>query len=205
MVPVASRPTRARGLKRDGVVDDCVVDIVAPHAGAWIETCSRMVVTIRCMASRPTRARGLKLASRFDLGNGFVVAPHAGAWIETASPRCRAGSPAVAPHAGAWIETPGRSLTRRRSGVAPHAGAWIETSNAVGLGLWLMMSRPTRARGLKHRQDLHDHGHQGWSRPTRARGLKQGHLPLRHHPCGVAPPAGAWIETAPDRPSSFRR
>ena len=55
---------------------------VAPHAGAWIETCSA-----------------------FEMPDWSPVAPHAGAWIETAMAtpplrRCR-----VAPHAGAWIET----------------------------------------------------------------------------------------------------
>ena len=56
--------------------------LVAPHAGAWIETRNSSCSIVRA-----------------------IVAPHAGAWIET-----RVGSPlmrqvAVAPHAGAWIET----------------------------------------------------------------------------------------------------
>ncbi len=56
--------------------------MVAPHAGAWIETHVVLFET-EVGLSRPTRARGLKLG----LGSGVVdiyqVAPHAGAWIET--------------------------------------------------------------------------------------------------------------------------
>ena len=54
-----SRPMRARGLKLFISVF-IVVDLVAPHAGAWIET---------------TLPDG-------ELFQG-IVAPHAGAWIET--------------------------------------------------------------------------------------------------------------------------
>ena len=103
-------------------------NVVAPLAGAWIETFGK--------ASK----RGCS-----------PVAPLAGAWIET----LYVGSPrqyrAVAPLAGAWIETAfrgglweritlsrpsrarglkPRSLTERKREkyVAPLAGAWIETS-----------------------------------------------------------------------------
>ena len=55
---------------------------VAPHAGAWIETCNSDTT---CPHS--------------------TVAPHAGAWIETPSRRISSLSELVAPHAGAWIET----------------------------------------------------------------------------------------------------
>jgi len=56
--------------------------VVAPHAGAWIET------------EHQKRERL----------NQFV-APHAGAWIETSTYSEAASHPLVAPHAGAWIET----------------------------------------------------------------------------------------------------
>ena len=56
--------------------------LVAPLAGAWIET-----------ALRDIRRREK------------VVAPLAGAWIETGLPRISATLPFVAPLAGAWIET----------------------------------------------------------------------------------------------------
>ena len=56
--------------------------LVAPHAGAWIETWERKQLNFR---------RG--------------VAPHAGAWIETSFCRRLFTELNVAPHAGAWIET----------------------------------------------------------------------------------------------------
>ena len=58
------------------------IAVVAPRAGAWIETCNAMRHTAR-----------------------VGVAPRAGAWIETA---CCVNSQLryrVAPRAGAWIET----------------------------------------------------------------------------------------------------
>ena len=55
-----SRPMRARGLKQKTRPLYVPVIIVAPHAGAWIET------------YYPTQHR--------EKGK---VAPHAGAWIET--------------------------------------------------------------------------------------------------------------------------
>jgi len=81
--------------------------LVAPHAGAWIET--------------PHTAAAYTAAE---------VAPHAGAWIETFPPCCNPHQYAVAPHAGAWIETFFRSNQYQSSFVAPHAGAWIETDRS---------------------------------------------------------------------------
>ena len=57
--------------------------IVAPHAGAWIETYEQIVNALH--------AKG--------------VAPHAGAWIETCLLHQESAPAPVAPHAGAWIET----------------------------------------------------------------------------------------------------
>jgi len=51
---------RVRGLKHLLCHESLKTGDVAPHAGAWIETC--------------------RSDSSFD---GFTVAPHAGAWIET--------------------------------------------------------------------------------------------------------------------------
>ncbi len=56
--------------------------LVAPHAGAWIET---------------PRQQGRSPVSH--------VAPHAGAWIETLWVSPQGLRWRVAPHAGAWIET----------------------------------------------------------------------------------------------------
>ena len=104
--------------------------IVAPHAGAWIETLQHRSISVVTS-----------------------VAPHAGAWIETRQLVVQSIDRHVAPHAGAWIETstPRRSrrsivspLTRGRGlkpfdwdetcvlrCVAPHAGAWIETCPTI--------------------------------------------------------------------------
>jgi len=78
-----SPPTRGRGLKRGETCFANSFPVVAPHAGAWIETVPRRHST--CTAT---------------------VAPHAGAWIETHGGMDRSWPRHVAPHAGAWIETP---------------------------------------------------------------------------------------------------
>ena len=78
-----SHPTRVRGLKLDVPVTRRPHDLVAPHAGAWIETAksSRNCGTRK---SHPTRVRGLKLeALAYVLSVQNRVAPLAGAWIET--------------------------------------------------------------------------------------------------------------------------
>jgi hypothetical protein len=77
----------------------CELAAVAPHAGAWIETCGR---------SGAVRAGG--------------VAPHAGAWIETPGPLPLLSALSVAPHAGAWIETCRVEGTRQPSGRPPRGG-----------------------------------------------------------------------------------
>ncbi len=56
--------------------------MVAPYAGAWIET-----------------------QTIFDIDGVNNVAPYAGAWIETCSNCGHEGFKEVAPYAGAWIET----------------------------------------------------------------------------------------------------
>src|SRR3990172_5984366 len=86
-----SPPARGRGLKHRG---SCAEQggLVAPRAGAWIETTGPG-------PARPSRR----------------VAPRAGAWIETSAPGTLKLIPSVAPRAGAWIETivvHGHSLSR---------------------------------------------------------------------------------------------
>ena len=56
-------------------------------------------------------------------------------------------------------------------------------------------SRPTRARGLKLRQEAQKEQSCVRSRPTRARGLKLHVLSSNISKEAVAPHAGAWIET----------
>ena len=123
-----------------------------------------------------------------------MVAPRAGAWIETSTPFVNTlnSLEKVAPRAGAWIETFPSSLTTHPSLVAPRAGAWIETRWGRDWGGWTT-SRPARARGLKPRCTL-PYPPASRSRPARARGLKQSTTPYWMG-WGVAPRAGAWIET----------
>ncbi len=87
----------------------------------------------------------------------------------------RGGTGRVAPRAGAWIET--NYFIPKRDGdlVAPRAGAWIETFFLLFIILQNHMSRPARARGLKHA------------------GVKAYEARKK-----VAPRAGAWIETYGD-------
>ena len=78
--------------------------------------------------------------------------------------------------------------------VAPHTGAWIETVLDNALPKTVLLSRPTRARGLKLRAPVFV-GLFQLSRPTRARGLKRLTYTRGHTLDGVAPHTGAWIET----------
>ena len=88
--PVASRgadrrhqspPTRGRGLKLATSRRRSIM--VAPHAGAWIET-GRQRLEGMARSSPPTRGRGLK-PRQVRPSPSQTVAPHAGAWIETVS------------------------------------------------------------------------------------------------------------------------
>ena len=56
--------------------------MVAPLAGAWIETAYTSAPSVS-FTSRPSRARGLKHFDVDFLALDFIVAPLAGAWIET--------------------------------------------------------------------------------------------------------------------------
>ena len=78
-----SHPTRVRGLKLDLRLLEEQDGVVAPHAGAWIETQRAAPRSFASAMSHPTRVRGLKrkMDACRHLGGG--VAPHAGAWIET--------------------------------------------------------------------------------------------------------------------------
>ncbi len=56
--------------------------MVAPRAGAWIETNIEASMQNNSM-SRPARARGLKPYYYRNESGKINVAPRAGAWIET--------------------------------------------------------------------------------------------------------------------------
>jgi hypothetical protein len=89
---ITSPLTQGRGLKRRSRGPACPPAVVAPHAGAWIET-------------------------RFSRHPYFSdhVAPHAGAWIET-SARLRATARSMSPL------TQGRGLKRGNDGLRASAG-----------------------------------------------------------------------------------
>ena len=73
---------RVRGLKPFSMSLTLLNFLVAPHAGAWIET-EYLSTTSVWIESHPMRVRGLKLVKlQYHIFVG-CVAPHAGAWIET--------------------------------------------------------------------------------------------------------------------------
>ena len=73
---------RERGLKDKLPLKPIIVMLVAPRAGAWIES-----------------------HADNHLLDCEVVAPRAGAWIESAYPADPHNHQQVAPRAGAWIES----------------------------------------------------------------------------------------------------
>ena len=79
----------------------------------------------------------------------------------------------VAPFTGAWIETMTPNTGIEEGEVAPFTGAWIETAQHLLVMGAEMLSRPSRARGLKPVPNS-----------------------PRCHPSHVAPFTGAWIETS---------
>ena len=100
---------------------------VAPYAGAWIET-SKIDILILLSVSLPTRERGLKRYPKTTMiHTPSAVAPYAGAWIETNNLEIFELYRIVAPYAGAWIETGIAEKYLTYHHVAPYAGAWIET------------------------------------------------------------------------------
>ena len=100
----------------------------------------------------------------------------------------------VAPRAGAWIETssirqrpsPRMSRPARARGLKQDRKRYVLRRRA---------SRPARARGLKHQKPRTDPRSRLRSRPARARGLKRSQAASAIERLGVAPRAGAWIET----------
>ncbi len=77
-----SHPVRVRGLKHIQGIRFRVRFLVAPRAGAWIETFAVI-----------------------GPAGPVIVAPRAGAWIETDRHSRPRWLHKVAPRAGAWIET----------------------------------------------------------------------------------------------------
>ena len=144
--------------------------------------------------SLPARERGSKQGKMAGAVAKNCVAPRAGAWIETFMAVPLNQVPQVAPRAGAWIETcnnPDGGIGAAQ--VAPRAGAWIETLMLCCRKL-VGRSLPARERGSKPSADRAIVAGET-SLPARERGSKRSKLSTREVHDGVAPRAGAWIET----------
>ena len=78
--------------------------------------------------------------------------------------------------------------------VAPLAGAWIETGTATTMTAFVM-SRPSRARGLKPLSRRKYCGHMIVA-PLAGAWIETGNAWMNQNGDLVAPLAGAWIETS---------
>ncbi len=146
------------------------------------------------LTSRPSRARGLKLRLHLGCAVDSSVAPFTGAWIETRAAASASSLVTVAPFTGAWIETRGRVTRSPPACVAPFTGAWIETGRSGARNAGRSVA-PFTGAWIETAVVLL-HAHDGLSRPSRARGLKHPQPPRQLQPPDVAPFTGAWIETA---------
>ena len=168
--------------------------VVAPPAGAWIETVASTLSLVNHSRSHPLRVRGLKpwlLSTYYPLLSSHPL-------------RVRGLKHVITPY-------PFRLFF-----VAPPAGAWIETYHTIIRVQQSSGSHPLRVRGLKHADaDITDQMVKSHplrvrglklhiafipllrikSHPLRVRGLKREYSYLDSAPDCVAPPAGAWIET----------
>jgi hypothetical protein len=118
--PMRGRPSRGGVDRNDGLEVTPDAPLVAPNAGAWIETAmNRVLAGGRRVA--PDAGRGSKqrpcLRSKSCSGR-----PHAGAWIETSNASRRICSLDFCPLGGAWIETSRRTLTQRSRRCRPSSG-----------------------------------------------------------------------------------
>ena len=94
---------------------------VAPHAGAWIET---QVARLheRVAKSPPTRGRGLKQPPHFRWHDDALSPPTRGRGLKLLLTWKRKNNHQVAPHAGAWIETTRAQINEWRKGSRPPRG-----------------------------------------------------------------------------------
>ncbi len=189
-----SHPTRVRGSKHAPPQPLRTANRVAPHAGAWIETCAWRRLRLNRWRRTPRGCvdRNLK-------PSGVSLVPSS-----------------VAPHAGAWIETHHQTVTRwpvrRRTPRGcvdrnfPFADfeclddrrtprGCVDRNSSMTRGRKAKpTSHPTRVRGSKRKLRVATRLGQT-SHPTRVRGSKPCRLWLPLPTWPVAPHAGAWIET----------
>jgi len=121
------------------------------------------------------------------------VAPFTGAWIETRGKPGKTSTPPVAPFTGAWIETNSKRTNGPILMSRPSRARGLKRL-AIFVGFAQHMSRPSRARGLKQNKEK-EHEQRHTSRPSRARGLKRFLSVVFNSRPKVAPFTGAWIET----------
>ncbi|SLM19116.1 hypothetical protein SPIRO4BDMA_50631 [uncultured spirochete] len=79
--------------------------LVAPPAGAWIETDTDRQEKVRILTSRPPRARGLKLVNSADTWQLERSRPPRARGLKQSGTLTEERGIKVAPPAGAWIET----------------------------------------------------------------------------------------------------
>ena len=121
-----SRPVRARGLKRILYAGDGDAQVVAPRAGAWIETIPSWPARARA-TSRPARARGLKLSRRRVSHRHDASRPVRARGLKQCAGDARRDVPASRPVRARGLKHVTTCITSGPAYVAPRAGAWIET------------------------------------------------------------------------------
>ena len=142
--------------------------------------------------SLPARERGSKPGRARDHGRAERVAPRAGAWIETRPIHPRSPPAAVAPRAGAWIETQSWPRSRRR----PESLPARERGSKQGSSVLKSQHSGRSPRGSVDRNHAQrEPGAGRWRRSPRGSVDRNSRIPARFAACGVAPRAGAWIET----------
>ena len=187
-----SPPTRGRGSKRLRPARLLRRLLVAPHAGAWIETLTATFSTMYRW-SPPTRGRGSKHSlpdlGRFrtgrpprggvDRNNALVLGP----CMDTCRP----------PRGGVDRNAPAASWGRRRKSRPPRGGV-DRNHAAVGIETRTGRSPPTRGRGSKPATPLQSLVARP-GRPPRGGVDRNNAYSDRRSSSFVAPHAGAWIET----------
>ena len=149
---------------------------VAPHAGAWIETCPARYREAPC-PSPLTQGRGSKPDQVIRLADHGMSPLTQGRGSKLFWPAPRIPSKRSPLTQGRGSKRPDVANGRVRSAVAPHAGAWIETITPH------RTAEPPARRPSRRGVD------RNWYRVRRRKRVS------------VAPHAGAWIETA--RPASL--
>jgi len=100
--------------------------VVAPRAGAWIETCPAGTIAKRSKVA-PRAGAWIETFCLLNVCRRVMVAPRAGAWIETSPIQERPYAASSRPVRARGLKL--THLVHQRLGiqVAPRAGAWIET------------------------------------------------------------------------------